>query len=104
MDTYVIQLEGTKEWFVYDNNYRELPSPWMKEKIGNRHDPKLELLANFTLSPGDMLYMPAGYPHEATTNYSSLSSPSSPSSSSLSSSSASSEENKENPKNRENSL
>jgi len=68
MDTYILQIEGEKHWLLYDNTFKELPSPWMKEKIMSSQDENLKLIGNFTLKPGDMLYMPAGYPHQASTN------------------------------------
>lgn len=58
----VVQIEGSKDWTV-----------WPREKIGPRlvgaaidhpeslSDPVIET----TLDPGDVLYMPRGYPHQA---------------------------------------
>lgn len=64
MDTIVVQVEGEKNWKLYDA-LLELPRPDMKFK------PKLEDVGEpfieFKLKAGELLYMPAGLIHEAST-------------------------------------
>lgn len=64
-DTMVMQIEGTKSWRVYDPVV-ELPvetQPYSKEEHGKH----LKLNRQVTLQPGDTLYIPHGFPHEAMT-------------------------------------
>jgi hypothetical protein len=64
VDVFILQLEGSKHWNIY-NQVAGFPF---------EESPKLsiELLGKpvqaLCLNPGDMLYMPAGYPHEASSN------------------------------------
>jgi ribosomal protein L16 Arg81 hydroxylase len=59
-ELFVIQLEGSKHWKVYDRDpqyefegkERDPSAPW--------GDPKME----FELKAGDFLYLPRGFPHE----------------------------------------
>jgi bifunctional lysine-specific demethylase and histidyl-hydroxylase NO66 len=51
-DVFVLQSHGTKQWRVHDRN--ELPSS---------RSPIIDAL----LAPGDSLYIPAGFPHSAST-------------------------------------
>jgi Cupin superfamily protein len=64
VDVFILQLEGSKQWSIY-NQSEMFPSQRSahlnKEVLG---DPMLTL----RLNPGDMLYVPAGYPHEAYTD------------------------------------
>ena len=65
-DTMVMQIEGTKTWRVYDPVV-ELPvesQPYSKEE----HAKGLKLNRQVTLQPGDTLYVPHGFPHEAMTS------------------------------------
>jgi hypothetical protein len=67
-DVFVLQLHGVKEWHVAgESSHLPLASA--------KHTP-LALFADFrklTLGPGDVLYIPRGFPHEAvTSNCSSL--------------------------------
>lgn len=66
-DVFVVQLAGTKRWRIWDRLARarlpvgahRVPKPTFDE-LG---DPMLDL----TLGPGDVLYLPRGYPHCAET-------------------------------------
>jgi bifunctional lysine-specific demethylase and histidyl-hydroxylase NO66 len=61
-DVFVIQTHGHKEWRVY-RPVVDLPGkeqPWSKE-LGDPGEPVLEA----ELSPGDCLYIPRGFPHDA---------------------------------------
>jgi lysine-specific demethylase/histidyl-hydroxylase NO66 len=62
-DTLIMQIEGTKTWRIYDPVVK-LPvetQPFSKEVHGKH----LTLNRQVTLAPGDTLYVPHGFPHEA---------------------------------------
>lgn len=64
-DTLVMQIEGTKTWRIYDPVI-QLPvetQPFSKEE----HGKQVKLNREVTLNPGDTLYVPHGFPHEAMT-------------------------------------
>ena len=61
-DVFVVQIAGSKRWRVFDRTV-ELPL------YGQGHDGRLDLatlLHDTTLNAGDVLYLPRGYPHDAT--------------------------------------
>lgn len=63
-DVFVLQVEGTKHWIIY-NTPIELPfkgQPFRKDEM-----PKGEITMEFDLFPGDMLYLPRGVMHDAQT-------------------------------------
>lgn len=61
-DVLVLQVEGTKEWRIYDTPVH-LPLP---EQGFNPHDvPIGEMTDRFVLEPGDMVYVPRGLTHDA---------------------------------------
>ena len=72
-DVFVLHLSGTKSWTVYQK-------PTVAAGIGahlkspgygrlKEHDPtELVPLGRFVLHPGDLLYLPSGYIHEAAAN------------------------------------
>jgi bifunctional lysine-specific demethylase and histidyl-hydroxylase NO66 len=61
-DVFILQLHGTKEWHVADP-YDELPLATAKKaKVDSLIDHR-----KFVLAPGDTLYIPRGFPHEAVT-------------------------------------
>jgi hypothetical protein len=69
-DVLIIQLYGTKRWTVYRNV--PIPLPYSDEQVGKDglivpdvvlHGP---ILIETTLQPGDVLYLPRGYVHHAT--------------------------------------
>jgi ribosomal protein L16 Arg81 hydroxylase len=64
-DVFVLQIAGRKRWRVYEP-LLELPLS------GQRWSPRLgdpgEAIRDFTLEAGDTLYLPRGWPHEATTS------------------------------------
>jgi ribosomal protein L16 Arg81 hydroxylase len=69
-DVFIIQVYGRKNWTVYGNV--PIPLPYPHEQVGKSDDlpvPEAVLagpiLIQRTLSPGDVLYMPRGYVHEA---------------------------------------
>lgn len=59
-DTFVMQLEGTKHWQVWAP-LASMPGEDMARQV--RPEELAEPIANYTLNPGDVLYMPSGYPH-----------------------------------------
>jgi ribosomal protein L16 Arg81 hydroxylase len=64
-DVFILQIAGRKRWRVYEP-LLELPLS------GQRWSPQLgdpgEAIHDFTLEAGDTLYLPRGWPHEATTS------------------------------------
>ena len=69
-DVIIIQLLGQKEWNVYEEV--PIPYPYPHEQVGKRPDlPVPSHVINGptsvsqTLRPGDMLYIPRGYVHQA---------------------------------------
>ena len=69
-DVFVLQLFGTKSWRVYPNP--PIFHPYAHEQVGKNGLPvPLENVLNATpviervLNPGDVLYMPRGWVHEA---------------------------------------
>lgn len=64
-DVFVLQVAGRKRWLWYEPVV-ELPLGDQRFSA-ERHDPG-EPVAEFTLEPGDTLYLPRGWPHEAHTS------------------------------------
>jgi hypothetical protein len=64
-DVFVLQVAGTKRWQWY-RPVVELPTGDQRFSR-DRHDPG-EPAADFTLEPGDTLYLPRGWPHQAHTS------------------------------------
>lgn len=68
-DVFVLQLLGRKHWRVYANP--PIPLPYPDEQVGKNGLPvpesvlAAEPLIDFELGPGDVLYMPRGFVHEA---------------------------------------
>lgn len=58
-DVFVMQLSGTKRWKVYQPPERRSPKP-LEEQVG-------EPLVDVVVHPGDLLYVPLGFPHQAST-------------------------------------
>jgi hypothetical protein len=63
-DVYVIQVEGTKRWRIYDGG-RE--TPMADQKFDVKVDQPGEVEAEFTMHPGEVLYIPRGIMHAAVT-------------------------------------
>jgi hypothetical protein len=62
-DTTIVQIEGDKTWNIYEPVV-QLPiesQPFSAE----RHRGQLRLHREVTMQPGDTLYIPGGFPHEA---------------------------------------
>ena len=72
-DVFVLHLSGTKSWTVYQKPSVAAGSGAHRESAGyggfKEHDPtELAPLGRFVLHPGDLLYLPRGYVHEAAAN------------------------------------
>lgn len=65
-EVFVLQISGTKEWIIYDNPPIELP---VRQ---HSHTPFKEfeypVKERFVLKPGESVYIPRGYMHEAKSN------------------------------------
>jgi hypothetical protein len=64
-DIFILQLHGTKRWTLYPRNAalfapRSGSTQLARQDVGVALDP-------ITIGPGDLLYVPAGQPHEVTT-------------------------------------
>ncbi|GHB50549.1 hypothetical protein GCM10010347_20110 [Streptomyces cirratus] len=64
-DVFILQLHGVKHWRVGTPS-KDLPLPGAE-----RRPVELVDCSDFTLNPGDVLYLPRGFPHEAITSDSS---------------------------------
>ena len=64
-DVFCLQIAGEKRWLVYEPRL-ELPLPDQRysEELGEPGEPVLDV----TLTPGDTLYLPRGWLHEALTS------------------------------------
>eukprot|EP00903_Cladosiphon_okamuranus_P011091 g10467.t1 len=65
MDGIVVQLTGSKTWVLYDEMV-PFPRPDLKYKPASAD--LGEPIAVLELHPGDMMYIPRGWPHEAAVN------------------------------------
>jgi hypothetical protein len=61
-DTFILQITGTKDWTVYDSPMT-LPTP--RQRVYPGEWTKVEPTLKAALEPGDLLYMPRGFVHEA---------------------------------------
>lgn len=64
-DVLVLQVSGSKTWQVYDN---PLPLPHEEQTYVPALGEQARLLAEVTLQPGDVLYLPRGFIHGASAN------------------------------------
>lgn len=62
MDVFVLQLSGSKQWDIYAPL---IPQPRPEMHFGLRNVSMLRLLGKERLHPGDFLYIPAGFFHQA---------------------------------------
>lgn len=62
VSSFITQLSGRKHWKVYPE-YLSFPTKTMNVPLAGVAMPPAVIEA--TLEPGDLLYIPAGYPHEA---------------------------------------
>lgn len=61
MDVFILQINGSKEWTMYDPLI-PLPRPDMLFPMVKFPE---TIMSVMTLAPGDLLYIPAGIPHQA---------------------------------------
>lgn len=64
-DVLILQVNGTKTWQVYDN---PLPLPHEEQTYVPSWGERARLIAEVTLRPGDVLYLPRGFIHGASAN------------------------------------
>ena len=64
-DAFILQISGRKHWRIYEAPLR-LPLP--SQPYDSSKHPTGELLSELDLSPGDLIYIPRGYVHEAMTS------------------------------------
>jgi len=64
-DTWIIQIEGRKQWRVYAPPFA---LPLDDQKYDKKVHPVGEVLLEMELRPGDLLYIPRGFMHEARSN------------------------------------
>jgi ribosomal protein L16 Arg81 hydroxylase len=64
-DVFVCQVHGSKHWRLY---HQPLRLPLSSQPHTTKNDDPGELIDEFDLRPGDLLYMPRGTVHEATSN------------------------------------
>ncbi len=63
-DVFVLQVEGEKEWRLYD---KPVDTPYRGERFESGKHPVGELRQQFKLSAGDCAYVPRGLMHDAVT-------------------------------------
>jgi hypothetical protein len=61
-DTFILQFAGIKDWMVYDSPIL-LPTP--QQRFYSEEWTRVEPTLTATLEPGDLLYLPRGFVHEA---------------------------------------
>ena len=64
-DVFVLQLSGSKRWLVYEP---VLELPLRRQRYSSRLGAPGEVVLDLTLEPGDTLYLPRGWLHEALTS------------------------------------
>ena len=62
-DVFVLQTHGSKLWRIYDSPF-PLPLPEHPYRVRPNSDPG-DPLSELTLEPGDIIYIPRGYLHDA---------------------------------------
>lgn len=65
-DVFVVQVEGTKRWRVWDRLERSVDPVVGTHRIPKpRYDELGDPTLDLTLGPGDVVYLPRGFPHAA---------------------------------------
>jgi bifunctional lysine-specific demethylase and histidyl-hydroxylase NO66 len=64
-DVFVLQVAGEKRWLVYEPVW---PLPLKDQRYKRELGPPGEIVHDITLRPGDTLYLPRGWLHEAVTS------------------------------------
>src|ERR1043166_4260565 len=61
-DTFILQFTGPKDWLIYDS---PVILPTLRQPFRQDEWTKIEPTLTVTLEPGDLLYIPRGFVHEA---------------------------------------
>ena len=61
-DVFILQFSGTKDWMIYDS---PILLPARQQRYRGREWTRVEPTLTATLEPGDLLYVPRGFVHEA---------------------------------------
>lgn len=64
-DVFVLQIAGSKNWQIFET---PVELPLKGQHFDSTVHPLGEVTQSFTLNPGDMLYIPRGLVHDATSN------------------------------------
>ena len=64
-DVFILQIDGSKHWRLYDS---PIPLPERSQSFKEQGSPAGELMHELDLAPGDLLYLPRGFIHEALTS------------------------------------
>ena len=64
-EVFVLQISGTKKWTIYESQI-EYPIPMLKRSLTEPLAPTPAMM-ELELKPGDLLYVPRGFPHNART-------------------------------------
>ncbi len=64
-DVFILQIDGSKHWRLYDS---PVPLPDRTQGYRSEGAPAGQLLCELDLGPGDLLYLPRGFIHEALTS------------------------------------
>jgi ribosomal protein L16 Arg81 hydroxylase len=62
-DTFILQFTGAKDWVIYDS---PITLPTRQQRLTEGGWTRREPTFTATLEPGDLLYLPRGFVHEAT--------------------------------------
>jgi hypothetical protein len=68
-DVVVIQISGAKTWSLFENNFE---NPTENFRFGRRPFDVGSVVSEVELAPGDLLYLPRGWSHAATSVHDSL--------------------------------
>lgn len=64
-DVFILQITGSKHWRIYD---RPVINPLDEQKFDHRKPEYGDVSLEFDLNAGDLIYIPRGQVHDATTN------------------------------------
>lgn len=65
-DVFVLQIQGRKVWKLFEPVFK-YPANDLQTQMAAEGMNNAKLLTELTLSPGDLLYVPRGFPHEVQT-------------------------------------
>ena len=64
-DVFILQIDGSKHWRLYDS---PVPLPDRSQPYKEQGSPAGQLMHELDLGPGDLVYLPRGFIHEALTS------------------------------------